>query len=101
MDEFRKIPPVTRFMVASLLCVTLPMLLNITSFYQLAFIKDHVFPKFEVCSISEREGANLTEGVALALAVILHLLYWMYALSLLELRHNDAHTGDTSLQRRG
>ncbi len=48
MDEIRKIPPVTRFLCASSLVVTLPVLLQILPIYKVVFVKEFVTQKFEV-----------------------------------------------------
>lgn len=48
MDEIRKIPPVTRFLCASSLAVTLPVLLQILPIYKVVFVKEFVTQKFEV-----------------------------------------------------
>lgn len=49
MAELRKIPPVTRFLCASSLAVTIPVLMNIASPYKILFVRDLVLKKFEVC----------------------------------------------------
>lgn len=46
--EIRKIPPVTRFLCASSLAITLPVILNIASFYKLIYVPQLVFNKWEV-----------------------------------------------------
>ncbi|EKM76469.1 hypothetical protein AGABI1DRAFT_63181 [Agaricus bisporus var. burnettii JB137-S8] len=52
MDQFvaelRKIPPVTRSLLASSLGITLPVLLNILSPYKVLFVKELVFKKLEI-----------------------------------------------------
>ncbi|OJT03449.1 Derlin-2 [Trametes pubescens] len=48
MDEIRKIPPVTRFLCASSLAVTLPVLLQILPIYKVVFVKEFVTQKFEI-----------------------------------------------------
>ncbi|KAI0827163.1 hypothetical protein BC628DRAFT_1409940 [Trametes gibbosa] len=48
MDEIRKIPPVTRFLCASSLAVTLPVLLQILPIYKVLFVKEYVTKKFEI-----------------------------------------------------
>lgn len=58
MDQFvaelRKIPPVTRSLLASSLGITLPVLLNILSPYKVLFVKELVFKKLEVSPLVER-----------------------------------------------
>ena len=51
--ELRKIPPVTRFLCASSLSMTIPVILNLVSPYKLVFIPQFVLKKFEVswCSL--------------------------------------------------
>ncbi|KAH9849597.1 DER1-domain-containing protein [Lenzites betulinus] len=51
MDEIRKIPPVTRFLCASSLAVTLPVLLQIVPIYKVLFVKEFVTQKFEIWRI--------------------------------------------------
>jgi Derlin-2/3 len=48
MAEIRKIPPVTRFLCASSLAVTIPVLMNIISPYKVVFLMDRVLKRFEV-----------------------------------------------------
>jgi len=48
MDELRKIPPVTRFLLASTLCVTLPVILEIYPVYNLLFVKEYVLKRLEI-----------------------------------------------------
>jgi hypothetical protein len=48
VNEIRKIPPVTRFLCASVLAVSLPAKLNLVSPYYLVFIKELVTQRFEV-----------------------------------------------------
>ena len=48
MDEIRKIPPVTRFLCAASLAVTLPVLLQLVHPYKIIFVKEFVTQKFEV-----------------------------------------------------
>lgn len=46
--ELRKIPPVTRFLCASSLVVTLPVLMKAVSAYHILFVKELVLQKFQV-----------------------------------------------------
>ncbi|KAI0634838.1 DER1-domain-containing protein [Trametes polyzona] len=48
MDEIRKIPPVTRFLCASSLAVTVPVLLQVLPVYKVVFMKEYVTRRFEV-----------------------------------------------------
>jgi len=48
MAEIRKIPPVTRFLCASSLGVTIPVLMNVVSVYKIVFILNRVLRKFEL-----------------------------------------------------
>ncbi|KAI0371279.1 hypothetical protein BV20DRAFT_1035297 [Pilatotrama ljubarskyi] len=48
MDEIRKIPPVTRFLCASKLAVSLPVMLQIVSPYAVVFVKELVTRKYEI-----------------------------------------------------
>ncbi|KAF8234956.1 DER1-domain-containing protein [Tricholoma matsutake] len=48
MAEIRKIPPVTRFLCASSLAVTIPVLMNIVSPYKVVFVLDYVLRRFEL-----------------------------------------------------
>lgn len=48
--ELRKIPPVTRFLCASSLAVTVPVLMNMVSAYKIIFVPDLVLRKFQVSS---------------------------------------------------
>ncbi|KAI0777205.1 DER1-domain-containing protein [Trametes elegans] len=48
MDEIRKIPPVTRFLCASSLAVTLPVMLQVVSPYKVLFVKELVTRRYEV-----------------------------------------------------
>lgn len=65
MDEIRKIPPVTRFLCASSLAVTLPVLLQILPIYKVVFVKEFVTQKFEVgfCLCSWMKDKSGTEKV--------------------------------------
>jgi Derlin-2/3 len=68
MDQFvaelRKIPPVTRFLTASSLAVTLPVLLNVVSPYKVLFVKELVFKKLEVSSANRHGNLRRTDCVA-------------------------------------
>ena len=48
LAEIRKIPPVTRFVCASIIAVTLPVMTKIVSPYTMVFVKDFVIKKGEV-----------------------------------------------------
>ncbi|KAI5121122.1 hypothetical protein M0805_002794 [Coniferiporia weirii] len=48
MDEIRKIPPVTRFLCGSTLGVSLPVMLEIISPYDIVFVKDAVTRGFQI-----------------------------------------------------
>lgn len=48
MDEIRKIPPVTRFMTASTLAVSLPVILQMVAPYKILFLKELVTQRLEV-----------------------------------------------------
>ncbi|KAI0341289.1 DER1-domain-containing protein [Trametopsis cervina] len=48
VDELRKIPPVTRFLCASSLAVSLPSMLSLVSPYKLIFVKELVTKKWEL-----------------------------------------------------
>jgi hypothetical protein len=50
MAEIRKIPPVTRFLCASSLAVTIPVLMNMVSVTKVVFTLDSVMRRFEVCN---------------------------------------------------
>lgn len=47
--EIRKIPPVTRFLCASSLAVTLPVIMNLLSAYKVVYTYAFVFHKLQVC----------------------------------------------------
>ncbi|KAH9887200.1 hypothetical protein C8Q73DRAFT_656932 [Cubamyces lactineus] len=51
MDEIRKIPPVTRFLCAASLAVTVPVLLQLVHPYKIVFVKEFVTQKFEIWRI--------------------------------------------------
>lgn len=55
LTELKKIPPVTRFLTASLVSVTLPVLMKIVSPYRVVFINKLIFPGFEVRKCLARE----------------------------------------------
>jgi Derlin-2/3 len=67
MDQFvaelRKIPPVTRFLTASSLGITLPVLLNIVSPYKVLFVKELVFKKLEVSLPIQTHNLRTTDRV--------------------------------------
>ncbi|KAF4580440.1 hypothetical protein EYR40_003156 [Pleurotus pulmonarius] len=46
--ELRKIPPVTRFLCASSLAVTLPVLMNIVPGFKIIFIPRFIYSRFEI-----------------------------------------------------
>ncbi|RDB14656.1 Derlin-2 [Hypsizygus marmoreus] len=46
--ELRKIPPVTRFLCASSLGITIPVLMNMVSPYKTLYVRDLVFKKLEI-----------------------------------------------------
>ena len=48
MDEIRKIPPVTRFLCAATLGITLPVNLQLLSPYTIVFVKELVTQRLEV-----------------------------------------------------
>ncbi|TDL22063.1 DER1-domain-containing protein [Rickenella mellea] len=48
MDEIRKIPPVTRFLGASTLAVSLPVMLQLVSPYSVLFVKRFVVENFQL-----------------------------------------------------
>lgn len=48
LAEIRKIPPVTRFVCASIVAVTLPVMAKIVSPYKVIFVKEFVTKKWEV-----------------------------------------------------
>lgn len=48
LTEIRKIPPVTRFLVASSLGITLPAILHLVSPWRLVFVSQAVIKDFEV-----------------------------------------------------
>ncbi|OCB85027.1 DER1-domain-containing protein [Sanghuangporus baumii] len=48
MDEIRKIPPVTRFLCASTLGISLPVNLGMLSVYRIVFVKDAITQKLEI-----------------------------------------------------
>lgn len=50
-NEIKKIPPVTRFLCASSLAVTLSVMMKIVSPYQVVFVRPFVTQKFEVCTL--------------------------------------------------
>ncbi|KAI0056617.1 DER1-domain-containing protein [Artomyces pyxidatus] len=47
-DEIRKIPPVTRFLCASSLAVSLPVMLELVSAYRVVFVRELVTQKWEI-----------------------------------------------------
>ena len=49
LDDINKIPPVTRFLCASTLGISLPVMLGILSPYQILFMKELVMQRLEVC----------------------------------------------------
>lgn len=49
-DELRKIPPVTRFLCASSVAVTVPVMLQLLSPYRVLFVRELVTQKWEVSS---------------------------------------------------
>jgi Derlin-2/3 len=48
LTEIRKIPPVTRFLVASSLGITIPVVMHLISPWRVVFISQAVIKKFEV-----------------------------------------------------
>lgn len=48
MDEIRKIPPVTRFLCASSLSVSVSSMMHLVSPYKLVFVKELVTKEWEV-----------------------------------------------------
>lgn len=48
MDEIRKIPPVTRFLCASSLAVSVPVMLHLVHPHRVIFITEYVTQRFEV-----------------------------------------------------
>ena len=48
LAEIRKIPPVTRFVCASIVAVTLPVMTKTISPYTMIFVKEFVTKKYEV-----------------------------------------------------
>jgi Derlin-2/3 len=48
LTEVRKIPPVTRFLVASSLGITVPAIMNLVSPWSLIFVSDAVIKNFQV-----------------------------------------------------
>lgn len=60
MAEIRKIPPVTRFLCASTLGVTLPVNLQLLSPYKIVFVKEYITEGFEVrltfCPSNDKPG---------------------------------------------
>ena len=50
LAEIRKIPPVTRFVCASIVAVTLPVMTKLISPYKMIFVKEFVTKKWEVRS---------------------------------------------------
>ncbi|KAI0336718.1 DER1-domain-containing protein [Cubamyces sp. BRFM 1775] len=51
MEEIRKIPPVTRFVCAASLAVTIPVLLQLVHPYKIIFVKEFVIQKLEIWRI--------------------------------------------------
>ena len=49
LAEIRKIPPVTRFVCASTIAVTLPVITKTISPYTMIFVKEYVTEGWEVC----------------------------------------------------
>ena len=47
-DELKKIPPVTRFLCASSLAVSVPVMLGLVSPYTVLFAPQYVLQRFEV-----------------------------------------------------
>jgi Derlin-2/3 len=47
-DELRKIPPVTRFLCGSSLAVSVPVMLQLLSPFQVVFVRALVIQRFEV-----------------------------------------------------
>jgi hypothetical protein len=50
-DELRKIPPVTRFLCASSLAVSVPVMMQLLSPYKVVFVRELVIHRFEVRGI--------------------------------------------------
>lgn len=78
MDEIRKIPPVTRFLCASSLAVSVPTMLSIVSPYKLLFVKELVTKQWEVrvdCSLQ----VITIEPLLLDLESVHKLLPWRCA----------------------
>jgi Derlin-2/3 len=48
LTEIRKIPPVTRFLVASSLGITIPAVMQLIPAWRLVFISQAIIKKFEV-----------------------------------------------------
>jgi hypothetical protein len=51
-DEIRKIPPVTRFLCASSLAVSLPVMAKVVSPYKVIYVQQLVTKKWEVSMLS-------------------------------------------------
>ena len=49
LAEIRKIPPVTRFVCASTIAVTLPVMAKTISPYTMIFVKEYVVKRWEAC----------------------------------------------------
>lgn len=60
MDEILKIPPVTRFLCASTLIVSVPVMLQLVSPYKVLFVKELIVRRMEVSSIDPAAGIVLT-----------------------------------------
>lgn len=48
MDEIRKIPPVTRYILGGVAGVTFPVLLQLVSIYPMVFVPQLITKKFEL-----------------------------------------------------
>jgi hypothetical protein len=98
VTEIRKIPPITRFVCASCLAVTLSTMMGLVSGYQFIYTFSLAFKKLQVSGFLL--ALRVYSDLRLDMAVVYELFLWKWVLSLCYLKGREL-TVAFALRRRG